>query len=109
MPGLEGDADLAVGLEPGDARAVPGAWINDYKRTPPRINLNAPRRNDARKGIVDGLFERPAIDHDLGRIAKHVRGDLGHMLVVLVAALPHHIPEQDAPLRGVDHVLDGRR
>ena len=30
------------------------------------------------------------------------------MLVVLVAALPHHIQEQDAPLRGVDHVLSRR-
>ena len=54
-------------------------------------------------------FERATIDHDLGRIAEHVRRDLGHVFVVLVAALPHHIQEQRAPLRGVDDVLDRRR
>ena len=106
MAGLEGDADLAVGLEAGDARAVPRAWIDDDERTPPLVDVDALRRDDARKRVVDRPLERTAIDHDLGRIAEHVRRDLGHMLVVLVAALPHHIPEQDVPLRGVDHVLD---
>ena len=106
MAGLESDADLAVGLEAGDARAVPRAWIDDDEWTPPLVDVDALRRDDARKRVVDRPFERTAIDHDLGRIAEHVRRVLGHMLVVLVAALPHHIPEQDVPLRGVDHVLD---
>ena len=49
MAGLEGDADLAVGLEAGDAGAVPGAWIDDDERTPLRVDVDALRRNDARQ------------------------------------------------------------
>ena len=62
MAGLEGDADLAVGLEAADARAVPGARIDDDERTPRRIDLNALRRNDAHERVVDRPFERAAID-----------------------------------------------
>ena len=29
------------------------------------------------------------------------------MLAILIAALAHDVPEQDAALRGVDHVFDG--
>jgi hypothetical protein len=43
MAGLEGDADLAVGLEAGDARAVPRAWIDDDERTPPLVDVDALR------------------------------------------------------------------
>ena len=42
MPGLEGDADFAVRLEAADARAVPGARIDDDKGPPPRIDLRHP-------------------------------------------------------------------
>ena len=108
MAGLEGDADLAVGLEAADARPVPGARIDDDEGATPRIDLHARRRDDTRKRVVDRPLERAAIDHELGRVTQHVRRELSHMLVVLVAALPHHIQEQDAPLRGVDHVLSRR-
>ena len=35
-------------------------------------------------------------------------GDLCQMLAVLVAALAHDVPEQDAALRGIDHVFHRR-
>jgi hypothetical protein len=105
---LAGDADLTVSLEAGDARPVPGARVDDDEGTSPPVDVDALRRNDARKRVVYWAFERSAIDHDLGRVAEYMRRDFGHMLMVPVAALPHHVPEQDAPLRGVDHVLDRR-
>ena len=46
MPGLEGDADFAVGLEAADARTVSGARIDDDERSPRRIDLDAGGRND---------------------------------------------------------------
>jgi hypothetical protein len=36
-----------------------------------------------------------------------MRSGFGHMLAVLISALTHHIPKQDAALGGVDHVLHG--
>ena len=42
MAGLEGDADLAVGLEAADARAVPRARIDDDERPPPLDRSSTP-------------------------------------------------------------------
>ena len=41
MPRLERHADLAVGLEAADARAMPGARVDDDERPPRRIELDA--------------------------------------------------------------------
>jgi hypothetical protein len=35
-----------------------------------------------------------------------MRSYLGEMLLVLIAALPQHVPEQDTALHGVQHVFD---
>ena len=52
MPGLEGDADLALRLEPADARSMAGARIDDDERPLARIDLDAGRRRDAHEHVV---------------------------------------------------------
>ena len=52
--------------------------------------------NDARKHVVDRAPQRASVDDELGFIVEHVRRCLRHVLAVLVAALPHHVAEQDA-------------
>jgi hypothetical protein len=105
MPGFERDADLAVGLEAADSRAVSGARIDDDERPPGRIDLDARRRFHPHETIVDRPLERSAIDDQLHLVVEHVRDGFGQMLAVLIAALAHDIPEQDAALRGVCHVF----
>ena len=108
MAGLERHADFAVGLEAADARTMSGARVDNNERPPLRIDFDACRRDDPHEDIIDGPVKRPAIDHELHLIVEHMRNRLGQMLAVLVAALPHDIPEQNAPLSGIDHVIHGR-
>ena len=71
MAGLEGDADLAVGLEAADARAVPGARIDDDERPAPRIDRRRPSGGTIRaKHVVDRPLERAAVDQ---RVRPHSR------------------------------------
>ena len=57
MPGLEGNADLAVGLEAADAGAMPGARIDDDEGPAERIDLDPCRRNDPHERIVHRPLE----------------------------------------------------
>ncbi len=107
MAGLEGDADLAVGLEAADARAMAGARIDDDERPARRIDLNALRRNDPHEPIVDRPLQRAAVNDELDLVIEHMRRSLGQMLAILIAALAHDVPEQHAPLRRIDHVFHG--
>jgi len=109
MSGLERDADLAVRLEAADAGPVPRARIDDHEGTAVRIDLDALRRHDAHEAVVDRPLEGAAVHDTLHLELEHMRRRFGHVLVVLIAALAHDVPEQDAALRGVDHVLDRRR
>jgi hypothetical protein len=108
MPRFERDANLAVGLEPADAGAVPGAGVDDDEGPPRRIDLDACRRNHACEHVTDRPFERSAVHDELDFVFEHVRRGLGQMLAILVAALTHHVPEQDAALRGIDQEFHGR-
>ena len=108
MSGLERDADLAVRLEPADARAVPGARIDDNERPAQRIDLDSCGRNDAHQGIIDRSLQAAAVDDELDFVLEHMRRSLREMLAVLIAALAHDVPEQHGPLRRIDHVFHGR-
>jgi hypothetical protein len=108
MSSLEGDADLAVRLEPADARAVAGAGVDDDEGPPHRIDLDARRRNHPHEHVVDRPLERSTVRDELQFVVEHMRGGLGQMLAILVSALTHHVPKQDAPLRRVDHEFHGR-
>src|SRR5215211_5527027 len=107
MAGLEHNADLAVGLEAADAGSMSGARIDDDERTAGRIDVDPFRRNDPDQNIIDRPLECAAVDDELCRVVEHVRSDLGQMLLVLIATLAQHVPEQDAALRRIDHVFDG--
>ncbi len=85
-----------------------GARIDDYEGAAGRIDFDTVRRHDPREGIVHGPLELPAIRHQLYMIMEYMRDSLLQVLAILITALAHHIPKQDAPLSRVDHVLDAR-
>src|SRR5262249_51995087 len=105
MTCLERHADFAVGLEAADAWAVSGTRVYNDEGPPRRIDLNTLRRNDPNEGIVDGPIECAAVRNEVNPIVKNMRGSLGQVLAILVATLTHDVPEQDAALRRVGHVL----
>jgi hypothetical protein len=108
MSGFEGDADFAVGLEPADAGAMPGTWVNDHEGSTRGVDLSIRWRNNPHKSIIDRAIERAAIKYQLDLVFENVRYCLGQMVTVLIAALAHDVPEQDVTLRGVDHVIHCR-
>ena len=59
--------------------------------------------------IVDRALEIPAVEDKLGRILEDVWDCLFLMRFELVAALAHHIPEEDRALGGVPHVFERGR
>jgi hypothetical protein len=73
MPRLEGDADLAVSLEAADARAVPGARVDDDEGPAQRVDRNARRRYDPHQAIVDGPPEGAAVNDELRLVVEHMR------------------------------------
>ncbi len=79
MAGLERDADLAVGLEAADARAMAGARIDDDERPAGRIDFDAFRRNDPDERVVDRPLERAAVDDEFHRVFEHVRRDFARV------------------------------
>lgn len=74
MPGIEHDADFALGFEAADTRPVSSAWVNDNERTPGVIDLDAFWRDDPRQDVIDGALERAAIQAPL---PPHSRGRAG--------------------------------
>jgi hypothetical protein len=106
MAGLEGNADLAVGLEAADPRPMAGARVNHHERTSGRIDCDILGRNDPCQDVIDRPVEGAAIDHQLGIIIEDMRSVLGEVLVILVAPLPQHVPEQDASLAGIDKIFE---
>ena len=62
MSGLEGNADLAVGLEAADARPMSGARIDDDEGAAGRVDFDALRRDNADESVVDRPSKvRPSI------------------------------------------------
>ncbi len=105
MACLHGDTDLAVGLEAPDARAMTGARVDHDERPALLVDLDALWRDDAHQRVVDRLFQLAAVDDQFRRITQDVRGRLGDVLAILVAALAHGVKEQHAALSGIDHVF----
>src|SRR5258706_3740179 len=107
MTRLHGDADLAVGLEAADSRAMTGAGVDHDERPAFEVDLDSFGCDNAHQRVVDRLFQLPAIDDEFCRITQNMRGRFSDVLAVLIAALAHDVEEQHAPLPGVDHVLHG--
>ena len=107
MAGMHRHAEFAVGLEAADARPVPGTRIDHHERALQRIDHHPGRRLDPHQQIVDRPGEGAAVQHQFGVEAQHMRHRLVLLRVVLVAALAHHVPEQDGALPGIHPVLPG--
>ena len=92
------DADLAVRLEPADARAMTGARIDHDERAPVHINFNALRWNDAHQHIIDRFIQLAPVDDQFGGILQDVRCRLSDIFPVLIAAPAQDVHEQDVAL-----------
>ena len=101
-------ADFAVGLETANAGTMAGAGIDDHEGAFPRVDSHALRRNDAHEPIVHRALEGSPVDDQLRLVIEHIRHSLGHMFAVLIAALAHHVPEQNRALGGVDRIVHRR-
>jgi hypothetical protein len=106
MARFEGHTDLTVSLEASNPRTMAGTGIDDDEWTPRLIDFNSGRWNDAREYVIHWLIKPPAVDYKLDLIIEHMRRRLGEMLAILVAALVHDVPKQNATLRGIDAILD---
>jgi hypothetical protein len=84
---------------------VAGARIDNNEGALLRIDLYALRWDDADQRIVDGPGEGTPVDQKLDRVLEDVRGGLGHVLAILIAALAHDVPEQKRALGGVGQVF----
>ena len=107
MPCLHGNADFAVRLEAADARPMAGARIHHHEWPTRGIDLNSRRRNNAHQQVIDRPLQRPAVHHQLGLIVEDMGNLLGEMVAILIAALAHHVAEQDAALGCIYHVFEG--
>ena len=105
MAGPHRHADLAVGLEAADARAVPGARIDDDEGPRGLADLHIGRRHDAHEPVIDRAVELAPVHHKLAFEFENVRRGLGRMLAIGIAPLPHHIEEQHRALRSIGRVF----
>ncbi|MNG10197.1 hypothetical protein D3C84_936530 [compost metagenome] len=101
MPRTQGHADLGVVLEAADARAMPGARVEDQVGAPLRIHLHPGRRQDAQQGVVDRALEAAPVQHGLVVEVQQRRLALLQVLQIVVAALAQGIPEQHRALAEV--------
>ena len=109
MAGLERDTDFAIGLEASNSGTVPGTWIDNDEGPQLWIDFDARGRNYPHQHIVDRTLQCASIDDQFGLVIEHVRRRFGHVLAILVPALTHDIPEQDAALERIYRVAYGRR
>ena len=109
VAGPQRHADLAVGLEAADPGPVPGARVDDHEGPLPHVDRDARGRGDPDQPVVDRALELAAVGDEVAGEAQDVRRLLGHVLVVLVAALPHDVEVEHAPLPRVRPVGRGVR
>ena len=108
MAGLECHADFAVRFEAANSGPVPGTWIHDNEWPQLGIDFDPGGRDDAHKCVVDRAFEGASVNDKFGFIVENMRHRFRHVFAILVSALTHDIPEQDAALEGVDGVFHSR-
>ena len=103
------DIGASLVVSPVAGFLVAGARIDHQERALDRIDRHAFRRLDAQQAVVDRARQLAAVQHQLVLHAEHVGGPLGHVVMVLVAALAHHVGEQDAALPGIHGIFIGGR
>jgi hypothetical protein len=102
MSGFERNTDLAVGLEAANARAVTCSRIDNHEGAESWIDFDALRRDDPHEAIINWPVELPAVHYEFDIVMKHVRDGLLQVLTVLITALAHYVPKQDAALSRID-------
>src|SRR5689334_9467821 len=107
MAGLQRHADLRVFLEAADARAVPGARVDDDVGPQLVVDLDAAWRHDAHERVIDRALERAPVGQNFVFVREDRR--LAGFLVLeeVVAALAQRVPEQRRTLREIDRVFPG--
>ncbi len=85
------DADLAVGLEAADARAVAGARVDDHVGALPVHHLDAVRRKDLQQHLVGRPRQRLAVDGDFVIVDEHRRRAGRFVRDVLLGALAQDV------------------
>ena len=108
MPGLNGHANLALGLEACDAWSVTCARIHNHEWAFDRIDGHGLGWDDAREDVIDRSLELTAIQNHLGLHAQDVWCLFAHMALILVAALAHDVSRQYATLPGVNGIFHRR-
>ena len=103
----ERHADFALGLHAADPGTVPGARVDDDDRRFRRIDRHVRRRNDANEQVIDRSLQRPAVEHDFGGKAQHVRRLLGGLRKLDGAPLVEGLENQHAALPGVGPIFSG--
>ena len=98
MPCLEDYADLALRLEPADARSVPRARVDDDERSLARIDFDAGRRCNAHEHVVDRTLEIAPVHDEFAAEFQNMRRDFGCVFLVALAALLKHVEEEYAAL-----------
>src|SRR6516165_5401452 len=106
MACLKGDTDLTIGFKAAYPRAMPGTGVDDDEWPPFWIDFDSGRRNNAYQRVIDRPIKRSTVDDKLGLIVEDMRCCLGEMFAILITALAHHVPKQDAALRGVDQIFN---
>ncbi|MCY1298449.1 hypothetical protein D9M70_479390 [compost metagenome] len=104
MAGLHRHADLAVCLEAADAGPVACAGIDDDEGTFRRVDHDTFGRNDAHQRIVHRPSERASVADKPSLELQHVRSGLRPVLLILRAALPHHVKKKDRALPGIERI-----
>ncbi|MCY1523149.1 hypothetical protein D9M68_580370 [compost metagenome] len=108
VPGAQRDADLAVGLEAADARAVAGARVDHHEGALGRVGGGIGGRQDAQQRVVDGLGQFASVGKQLMLEHQHGGHAFALMLRRLVAALAQDIEQQHVTLPGIGEVFQRR-
>ena len=97
--------DLAVRLEASNPRAMSGAGVDDDERTLVIVDLDAVGGQDPNETVIDRPLQFMPVHDQLKIVVKHVLNRLRRVLEILVAALPHDVPEEDVALPTVGGVV----
>ena len=85
---------------------MPGPRVDHHEGAFLHVKEHAFRRFDPCEPIVDRPFKLPSIDQNLGLETKHIRYLHSLVLVILVAALPQYVPEENRPLPEIRPVIN---
>ena len=108
MARFERRANFAVGFESANAGPVPRTRIDHDKWPAHRIDLGTSRWRDFRKNVIDRPRKCATVKNNLNLVVEHVRRLLFQVLTILVSTQAQGVPEQDAALRRIDHVVERR-